>query len=180
MSYCCLVPPSVNRRFQAYKFRWPPWSSSCTKSLPASSPAPASGSEESKDRLKLWRCVPGCASSTHRDSWHTQKVDVFFLIVFCKDVRINKSIFKNCHRAMRYNTCTRHVQLNQHELFASYSDIIACYGLLRRAPFSIVNRIKSISWATMLTERLNGISLFMFEKELTEKCSRPSHAVLPF
>lgn len=35
--------------------------------------------------------------------------------------------------------------------------------------FSVVNRIKAISRATMLTDRLNSLSLLMFEKELAEK-----------
>ena len=35
--------------------------------------------------------------------------------------------------------------------------------------FSVVNRIKATSRATMLTERLNSLSLLMFEKVLAEK-----------
>lgn len=46
--------------------------------------------------------------------------------------------------------------------------------------FSTVNRIKTSNRASMLTGRLNNLSLLSFERELTESfhCSTPSPAVL--
>ena len=48
-------------------------------------------------------------------------------------------------------------------------DVFPNMNCLLHILISLVNRIKSTSRATMLTERLNSMSLLMFEKELAEK-----------